>query len=126
MRREGRLRRAIGITAALLLVIQVLSIGTEVTPPAPPRPTVAASHQHIHDGHHVPAPPEQQHQAAHCSWCILCGKLGAAVGAPPVPIVALGPVATRGEHVSDAQGACVLGRFYAVLPLGSRAPPGFV
>jgi hypothetical protein len=65
-------------------------------------------------------------KAPHCTWCILCGKLGLAVGPAPTVLDVLSPareaVRLATAFTTDAVADC----FVAVLPVGARAPPAFV
>ena len=121
-------RQAVSFVAALALLIQVVSAGIEIAPLPPERTGhTAAVHDHDHgSGHHTPGTPTPSPDISHCSWCVLCGKLGVAVGAPPVPDVALLPPAAFLQDAGAVPRECFRGRSYALLPVGARAPPRFV
>jgi hypothetical protein len=85
-----------------------------------------ASPHHDHSGHHTQDEPAHPAKAPHCSWCILCGKLGAAIGAPPAPIAILQPEAMYLKQAAPGVRGRVAGHSFAVLPLGARAPPRLV
>jgi hypothetical protein len=126
LRSRDSVRQAVGLAAALFLAIQVLAVGNEVAPVAPRSATPAAGHHHDPSGHHAPSAPATPQETAHCSWCILCGKLGAAVGTPPVPTAIVLPAAISIERIVGRSRAGAESLFRPVLPVGARAPPWFL
>jgi hypothetical protein len=122
------LRRFIGLVAVCALLVQAVLMGVAFPAGDHPRRTASA-----HAGHHVdcpqcqapdePAPPSR---TLHCTWCILCGKLGVALAPPPVVADVLSPERDA-VRWSNAFGTEIFaGRSASVLPVGARAPPPVV
>jgi hypothetical protein len=124
--RKARARRAAAFAAALALLFQALSVGAGSFLSAGPLADASASVREDHSEHHNPGDPNERSKEHPCGWCILCGKLGVALGTPPHPLGALLPYGSSATQFAPAAGASVLGQTYGVLPLGARAPPRFV
>lgn len=111
------------LVAALALALQLL-VPT-------PHPVIAAPMADVQSGicHSEPSAPDHEgkHGApagkAGCDWCVLCGKLGTAVGPldriADVPQRALAPVALVAARAEPPHG---VGR-PRTGPVGARAPP---
>ncbi|WP_371826798.1 DUF2946 family protein [Microvirga sp. VF16] len=119
------LRKVISLTAALSLVLHALLLASAVSPK--PRTQAAASLIHVHAGSpdhdRGPAPADNQqnsHDLRFC--CILCSKLGTAIGPSPVPL-SLPVLRLVASTIRFAQDHQTLSRVASVLPVGARAPP---
>jgi hypothetical protein len=116
---RARSRRAVVFTAVIALLFQALAIGVESYIGAG---TLASSHEG-HSEHHRPVDPAPPGEAHPCGWCVLCGKLGIALGMPAAASGVLAPHPASTVRLVFAISDRGLDSTRATLPLGARAPP---
>jgi hypothetical protein len=123
LRRRRRARRTLAFAAVLALLLQAIPVGAGSFLGVPPLADASASSHDGHSEHHTPGDPAKPRQAHPCGWCILCGKLGVALGAPAAPVGVLTPEAGSATLFTPAARVRAVGQTSAVFPLGARAPP---